>query len=380
MIVVIADDITGAAEMGGIALRYGLDVIVADDFLESAEYEVLVIYTNTRSQTKEEAAKKMASLSSKAAKFKPSLFYKKTDSVLRGHVMVEMNAQMKAMHLKKGLLVPINPSSGRIIRNGHYYINEQPVHKTSFSFDPEFPISSSKVEEMLGVNETTVKVIKKNQQPISTGINVGEAESQSDLDAWADLSDNTFLLAGGGSFFNALLNKSYNASPPSAVGRTPVVDASICLISGTTFTKNVERIRGYSGIVSYMPQKIFNAVDINEDEFDSWYQEVKRILQQNRKVVIAIDNTKSQKADPQNLGLKLAEIAKRIVERTQISELMIEGGSTAYAITRKMGWHSFIPEQELAQGILRMEVIGRNDIHLTIKPGSYEWPAQWKFN
>ena len=108
MIVVIADDITGAAEMGGIAIRYGLNTIVADDLIESDKYEALVIYTNTRSQTALEAAEKMASLSAKASKTKPSLFYKKTDSVLRGHVLAEMNAQMKAMHLKKGLLVPIN--------------------------------------------------------------------------------------------------------------------------------------------------------------------------------------------------------------------------------------------------------------------------------
>ena len=380
MIVVIADDITGAAEMGGIAIRYGLKTIVADDFIESGNYEVVVIYTNTRSQTELEAAEKMATLSEKASKIKPSLFYKKTDSVLRGHVLAEMNAQMKAMNLKKGLLVPINPSSARVIRNGQYYINERPVHETSFSIDPEFPISSSKVEEMLGANEIPVKVIKRNQQPIGTGINVGEAETQTDLDQWADLSDNTFLLAGGGSFFNALLSKRYDASSPSAVHRTPAVDAPHCLISGTTFTKNVERIRGYSGVVSYMPPNIFNADVINDDEFDSWYQDVKRILQQYKKVIIAINNTKSQKADPQNLGLKLAEIAKRIVERIKISELLIEGGATAYAITRKLAWHSFIPKQELAQGILRMQVIGRDDIHLTIKPGSYEWPEQWKFN
>ena len=108
MIVVIADDITGAAEMGGIALRYDLSVIVADDLMESDKYEVIVIYTNTRSQAEQQAAEIMASLSAKASKFKPSLFYKKTDSVLRGHVLAEMNAQMKAMNLTKGLLVPIN--------------------------------------------------------------------------------------------------------------------------------------------------------------------------------------------------------------------------------------------------------------------------------
>ncbi len=384
MIVVVADDITGAAEMGGIALRYGLSVIVADDLIESDKYDVVVIYTNTRSETELHAAEQMASLSAKAWKVKPSLFYKKTDSVLRGHVLAEMNAQMKAMNLKKGLLVPINPFSARVIRHGHYYINNQPIHKTSFSIDPEFPISSSNVKEMLGANETSVKLIKRNEQPITTGISVGEAESQRDLDTWADVADNSFLLAGGGSFFNALLNKSYSVRSPSAV-RIPIaigtaVDASICLISGTTFTKNVERIRAYSSIVSYMPQNIFNAHDINDDEFDSWLQDVKSILLHYKKVIIAIDNTKAQKADPQALGLKLAEISKRIVDRTEISELMIEGGATAYAITRTLGWHSFIPEQELSQGILRMQVVGTNDIHLTIKPGSYEWPDQWKFN
>ena len=378
MIVVIADDITGAAEMGGIALRYDLSVIVSDDLMESDKYEVIVIYTNTRSQTEQQAAETMASLSAKASKFKPSLFYKKTDSVLRGHVLAEMNAQMKAMNLTKGLLVPINPSSARVIRNGHYYINEQQIHDTSFAIDPEFPISSSKVEKMLGTNEIPVKVIRRNEQPIANGINVGEAESETDLEQWADFADNTFLLAGGGSFFNALLNKQYGAR--SAVHRTPAAVGPTCLISGTTFTKNVQRIRDHSTVVSYMPERIFNSTNIDGDEFDSWLQDVKRILQQHKKVIIAIDNRKSQKADPQSLGLKLAEIAKRIVERTEISELMIEGGATAYAITRKLGWHSFIPQQELAQGILRMQVVGGNEIHLTIKPGSYEWPAQWKFN
>ena len=381
MIVVIADDITGAAEMGGIALRYDLSVIVADDLMESDKYEVIVIYTNTRSQTEQQAAETMASLSAKASKFKPSLFYKKTDSVLRGHVLAEMNAQMKAMNLTKGLLVPINPSSARVIRNGHYYINEQQIHDTSFAIDPEFPISSSKVEKMLGTNEIPVKVIRRNEQPIANGINVGEAESETDLEQWADFADNTFLLAGGGSFFNALLSKRFEVSsvPKTPFGTAPV-EGLVCMISGTTFTKNVIRIRGYSAIVSYMPPNIFNAVDIDENEFDSWFSDVKGILQQHKKVIIAIDNRKSQKADSQSLGLKLAEIAKRIVERTEISELMIEGGATAYAITRKLGWHSFIPQQELAQGILRMQVVGGNEIHLTIKPGSYEWPAQWKFN
>ena len=81
MIVVIADDITGAAEIGGIALRYGFDVLLSDELDDAGNHEVIVIYTNTRSMTESEAAQIMGKLTSKSMQLKPSLFYKKTDSV-----------------------------------------------------------------------------------------------------------------------------------------------------------------------------------------------------------------------------------------------------------------------------------------------------------
>ena len=143
MIVVIADDITGAAEMAGIALRYGQNVVVSDEVNTNYNADVLVIYTNTRSMSKKEAVNVMEGLTEKAMLLQPSLFYKKTDSVLRGYIIPEMKAQMKAMNVDKGLIVPANPSLGRVIRNGKYYVNNQLIHQTAFSHDPEFPIKTS---------------------------------------------------------------------------------------------------------------------------------------------------------------------------------------------------------------------------------------------
>ena len=60
--------------------------------------------------------------------------------------------------------------------------------------------------------------------------------------------------------------------------------------------------------------------------------------------------------------------------------MLIEGGSTAHSVIQKLGWQSFTPIEELAQGIVRMKVEGRDDLHLTLKPGSYEWPAAWKLD
>jgi uncharacterized protein YgbK (DUF1537 family) len=76
----------------------------------------------------------------------------------------------------------------------------------------------------------------------------------------------------------------------------------------------------------------------------------------------------------------MARIAALILSKTKIKELLIEGGSTAYSIINKIGWKSFHPTEELKQGIVRMTVEDTNDLHLTIKPGSYDWPTEWNFN
>ena len=56
MIAVIADDFTGAAELAGISLRYGLKT--ADRFANevvASDADVLIVCTDSRSLSKEEA-------------------------------------------------------------------------------------------------------------------------------------------------------------------------------------------------------------------------------------------------------------------------------------------------------------------------------------
>ena len=50
MLAVIADDLTGAAEIGGIGLSYGLKVEISSKVNPSTEADLLVIATDTRSK------------------------------------------------------------------------------------------------------------------------------------------------------------------------------------------------------------------------------------------------------------------------------------------------------------------------------------------
>lgn len=376
MIVVIADDITGAAEMGGIALRYGLKTVVAEDVNMKAD--VLVIYTNTRSMKKEEAVEIMGGLTKKLSELKPSLFYKKTDSVLRGHILAEMKAQMQALNTSKALFVPANPSLRRIISDGKYYVNDELIHQTSFANDPEFPITGSNLLDILGNENIPVSVIKHGDSINEKGVSVGEAKTNEDVLAWANNVDEKTLASGGASFFSALLSRAYQ---PRNESKKPVdLSSPLLLISGTTFQKNVQRIKSYSQLVSYMPQDIFNEEEINDSAFEKWSDDILEKLSKHNKAIIAVDNSTNQKTDRNLLREKKAKIAELILNKIKIKEILIEGGSTAYSIIKKTGWQSFTPTEELQQGIVRMQVEGINDLHLTIKPGSYDWPAEWNFN
>jgi D-threonate/D-erythronate kinase len=257
-------------------------------------------------------------------------------------------------------------------------VNSEPIHQTGFSNDPEFPIKSSSVLEILGDDGISAKVLTQNESLPANGISVGEAKTSEDVSKWAGKVDEKTLSAGGASFFHALLSLKHRLKNER---KTEVqLSSPLLLISGTTFQKNVQRIKEYSHLVSYMPENIFNNQDIQEVEFEKWQDDILNKLSKHNKAIIAVDNSTNQKADPNLLREKKAKITERILKKVKLEEILIEGGSTAYSIIQKIGWQSFAPTEELQQGIVRMQVEGANDLHLTIKPGSYDWPPEWNFN
>ena len=97
--IVIADDITGAAEIAGIAFSHGADVrLVCSSSVSCCNVATdgtTVIATDTRSMSEAEAIAETHRIAS-ALSHQPSAIFKKTDSALRGHVVAELQALMEA--------------------------------------------------------------------------------------------------------------------------------------------------------------------------------------------------------------------------------------------------------------------------------------------
>jgi D-threonate/D-erythronate kinase len=74
------------------------------------------------------------------------------------------------------------------------------------------------------------------------------------------------------------------------------------------------------------------------------------------------------------LATHLVRVAARVLDAAEVEHVFAEGGATAVALARRMGWKRLAVKAELAPGVATMSLSGRGSLFLTVKPGSYPWP------
>lgn len=384
MIAVIADDFTGAAELAGIGLRYNLTVELGTEVNTATHADLFVIATDARSLPEVEAVAVMQKHTRELLALQPAMIFKKTDSVLRGHVLAEIQAQLSLTGFKKAVLVAANPALGRTIENGRYYLHGKPVHESSFAHDPDFAISSSVILDMLRSNGNSVYVKRFNEALPESGIIVGEAAQTADLQAWATRMDNTTLIAGASGFFTAMLDKLLAGKRPAksdvSAGRLPFS----LFVCGTTFSQSrntIKQIKAAGGPVCYMPGEIIRSVHSGTYSYVKWANEVVALVKKHGKAIVAIheDSTRDTAVGAGQLKEKMAGLVNEVLQRSMVQELIVEGGATAWALISQSKLTRFYPVEEMAPGVVRMQTNDPN-LFITVKPGSYQWPdGLWDF-
>lgn len=386
MIVVIADDFTGAAELAGVGLMHGLTVELHIEDVEPSGTDMLVIAMDTRSKGIEEAVEEVRKLSKRLAEQKLDWIYKKVDSVLRGHIIEETQAMLEVLDKKGAILVSANPALGRIIVDGKYYINGEPLQFTSFSEDPEFDISTSSVAGLLSRNGTTLQfeILNPNEFTGEGNIIVGEASSNSDLDFWAEKVLPDWLPVGAAGFFQALLSHKGKPDLNGNHASSIPADARALYLCGSTFqcSRDQVHLAEKSGpCVCFMPEELFWQREGFEKKLTAWIEQVVSVVQNHQRAIIAVKEPVIPDTGRSNwIKQNFANLVKGVFEQIQIEELVIEGGSTASAVLNNMGFTRLVPLHQFQQGVIRMKVENMEGLNLTLKPGSYTWPeAVWKF-
>ena len=380
MIGVIADDLTGAAELGAIGLRHGLqaEIIVAGQV--SGEASLVCIDTDSRSCNPKEAGRRAAEAAHVLRESRARWIYKKVDSVLRGQVVAEVEAVMGQLGSKRALLLPANPSLGRTIVDGEYRVHGRPIHKTEFARDTEHPRLSAQVLDLVPPRRRPIQVGKLGAALPADGIVVGEASSPLDLKHWVSHLTPDELAAGGAEFFGALLAKSgykeiggYAWRPP-ALGTGPHL--FVCGTLSNAGRDFIRAARKTGTPVFSLGHDAAGNGHLADAEAESIAAETAAALGRHSSAILQIGLPRVR--DPRaarQLAADLARVTQSVLRKAEVGQLFVEGGATAAELVHRMAWERLTVLREVAPGVATLGVGGAPAPCLTIKPGSYLWPA-----
>lgn len=149
---VLADDLTGACDTGlefvvrGRAAR----VLLAPEALQEGDaVPVAALDTETRNLGPQEARAVMRRFLQGAPASGAALWYKKTDSTLRGNIAVELEELRRHTGLPV-VFAPAFPRMGRTARGGQLLVDGVPVHQTFMGRDPQAPVLSARLADATG--------------------------------------------------------------------------------------------------------------------------------------------------------------------------------------------------------------------------------------
>jgi uncharacterized protein YgbK (DUF1537 family) len=334
--------------------------------------------------------------------------FKKVDSALSGHVEAELQAMLEVLPYESALYLPANPSKGRIIEHGQYTLNGRPLHETDFAVDPEFPATTSTLTERFPSLQPWDPEVAMSAHGLYTADMVSNFQLQFLL---KQVHIGQTLLAGAADLFEARLrqfafekcsmnpveenpedaeeraereakeraeatataqgNEAQAIAPESSAFSGFTTD-SILVVCGSTQSQSLEEtpyIRQHRIPLIQMPKEVFEG----SEDASHWLRTLRPQWQQRPSMVLTIGYpSQGGKAFAERLRAVQAQVVKELLATQLPRELVIEGGATAFALLRQLGWTSYLLTDEIAPGVVRMHSSDAS-CFVTLKPGSYDW-------
>ena len=372
--------------------------------------------TDSRSCAPAEAARRATAAAKLLRKAGAKWIYKKVDSVLRGNVLAEIEAIMREMerrspdpragntrvHFQAGreigaprvLLHPANPSLGRTIRNGKYFVFGKPIHKTEFARDPAHPRWTADVRALLNGKAAKLIRVCKPRDPLPDGeVVICEATSPRDVRLWAERANSATLLAGGAEFFAALLasrgaRTSFSARNGKHTGKLKArADSTVrapqpqeLFVCGSTSESSkrfISAARRAGTTIFSLPGELACGAEFTRAATKAISEQAAAAFEPGSRVILQTGlRTVRQATVARKLSGHLTQLAEAVLKRARISHVYAEGGATAVELVRRMKWTRLKVLREVAPGVATLLVDGRKSLLLTIKPGSYIWPEE----
>lgn len=401
---VIADDFTGACDVGVQFRKRGLETLVLADAKDltgsEGELDVVVLDTESRSTSPEDAYGKVRDSLRALREIGARLVYKKIDSTLRGNLGAELDGTIDETDVKAVIVAPSFPAQGRTTVDGHVLVNNTPLGRTEFALEPSNPLEASHIPTLIG-RQTRRRIERIGLPRVRSGISslkkeirrliehgsqiiVADAETEDDLARIAAVSVDLNILPCGSAGLAEQISGSLVSRP------------RVLVISGSLNSATLDQIA--------MTEKELDAAvlepDLSEIFIDdeslrpvvrNLVKRAKEAYEAGRDVVIRLARSKdsilelhkfgkergvtSQQVD-EKLGFMLSESFRKIVAAHRFAGLILVGGDTSIRMMGALGAKGMRLDGEVLPGIPVGRILGgrHEGMRVVTKAGGFGDP------
>lgn len=383
MIIIIADDLTGANDTGAQYRKNGFSTMVLTEYdgVQAGylqwckDYDVLSINVNSRQLSPEEAYERVYRLVGQVSAANTEYIYKKMDSLLRGNPAAELDAVMDALHTETAFVVPSFPENGRRLVNGILVApNVERIDVVEiFRKNSKHTVCNLTLDEVKKGPDSLADLTERKRRE-GFQIFVADAASEEELKTIKNAAERVtgkVIFCGSAGFAKQLSDEKRIRKGAVSDGDP---ESAVLVVAGSRRRETAVQLRQISKafrtpIVTLDVSRAENGGRSYEEEIERCGDEILRAAKEGHKLMLLAVSSlfcdSPEKPKPEhrdsgavNIARALGVTVEKIYRQIRFRAAVSTGGDTSLQICRALGSRGIELCDEIAAGIPVGRIVG----------------------
>jgi 3-dehydrotetronate 4-kinase len=394
----IADDVTGATDIGSVLASVGRDVLVVFDTsrvddAQIGDADAVVVALKTRTAPVEEAVTRSLAaarwLRAHGARRVVFKYCSTFDSTPAGNIGPVVDALLDELALPVAAVAPSYPRNGRTVYQGRLFVHHEPLDESPMRHHPLTPMTDASLERLLAPQTRHAiahlylddlrggRIAEALEPEAEPRIVIADAIDDTDLVALVDAAGEHVLLTGGAGIGLGLAPAAGSAQASYAVSGTRGERLVLSGSASAATREQVARAREHLASIKLDPVRVATDPDGHADEIFAFVRQRWNDAPGEPVLVYATDSLDDLEArdDVRASGDAVEAVLGRVARRAVangLGALIVAGGETSGRVVQDLDVASLRIGPAIAPGVVWADAATSGGaIALALKSGNF---------
>jgi uncharacterized protein YgbK (DUF1537 family) len=399
----IADDFTGASDLASFLANEGVSTLLfngipdAADNLESADAIVIALKTRTIGKS-EAVAQSMAAIDWLRKRNAEKMYIKYCstfDSTREGNIGPIADSVIESLGAKFTLLCPSLPANGRTVKDGNLFVYGIPLHESSMKDHPLTPMWDSDLRNLMGEQSryksyilNSKDMVGSKEEILNRVMELGKGQEhfyiipdfedslqgEKIIDAFMDLP----ILTGGSGLMEPLGKALVRSQNSRSMKQESATKGPAIILAGSCSLATLSQIDNFL-ICHKGPSLKLDPIKVLEGRMG--LDDIVAFISENQGRDILVYSSepiekvrRAQSNGAEEISGKIETLMSLTAEEALhkgYSRIIVAGGETSGAVTRRLGFRSYRIGESIAPGVPVMVPTENSMIRLVLKSGNF---------